>query len=72
MSGIGNRNQLLSSVLILVVTRQCTVAVLFSPEVLPCLALWTVITLVESQATLKMQYALATAWDSILKMTKEI
>jgi hypothetical protein len=38
----------------------------------PGLALRTVATLVESRATLMMQYALVVAWDSVLKMTKEI
>jgi hypothetical protein len=34
----------------------------------PGLVLWTVATLVESRAALMVQYALTTAWDSILKM----
>ncbi|KAJ8582791.1 hypothetical protein M405DRAFT_830065, partial [Rhizopogon salebrosus TDB-379] len=67
------------------ITSQCTITILFSLEVEvsclvpnfisldrflpPGLALWTVATLVESRATLMMQYALATAWNNVLKMT---
>jgi hypothetical protein len=69
------------------VARQCTVTILFSLEVEvsflipifisldkflpPGLVLWTVATLVESYVTIMIQYALTTAWDSILKMAKE-